>query len=74
VNTDTQTAAENALALLRQFTSPQGIDDLPHFDHAGFLAEMEARAASVGRKLTKREQRTLARMVATYCEREGVVS
>ena len=66
--TDTRQAAENALALLRQFTSPQG------FDHVGFLTEMEARAAVVGRKLTKRDRRTLAQMVSAYCARNGVVN
>jgi hypothetical protein len=72
--TDTTTAATNALALLRQFTAPQGVDDLPHFDHEGFLTEMQARAAAVGRRLTQRNQRTLARMVREYCKRCGVVN
>jgi hypothetical protein len=68
---DFKQATRNAMALLRRFTSPQGIDDLPHFDHRGFLDEMEHRA---GRSLTTSELRSLAAMVAVYCDHNDIVN
>jgi hypothetical protein len=68
-------AARNALVLLKKHTFPQGIDDLPHFDHKGFLDDVEQLSLqTTGKKLTAQELRTLAQLVATYCKRTGVVS
>ena len=67
------TAAQNALTLLKQFTTLQGADDKRHFDSVGFIAEMEARAAADGRKLTQSELRSLGKMARVYCQQYNVV-
>ncbi len=69
---DTRSAARNALALLKQFTAPQGMGDTPTFDSAGFMAEMAARAALVGRTLTTAERRSLEQMGRVYCQQYNV--
>lgn len=56
-----QKDVEKARALLAQFIKPEG------FDHVAFLTEMDRRSCELhGRKLTKTQQRHLARLVAAY--------
>lgn len=54
-------AASNARALLAQFTGVGG-----KVNHAAFLAEMDARAAASGTKLTSDQYGLLGRIVAAY--------
>ena len=55
-----QNAAANARALLAQFTVDGKVD------HKAFLAEMDARAATAGTKLTSDQYGLLGRIVAAY--------
>jgi hypothetical protein len=60
--TKLQTAASNARALMAQFYSADW------FDHKGFLAEMDRRAASVGKPLTAEQYALLGRMAQAYIQ------
>jgi hypothetical protein len=60
-------AAENCRAILAQLTVNGRVD------HKAFLTEMESRAASIGRKISKQQYKLLARIVAAY-ESERVQS
>lgn len=53
-------AAKNAISLLKQFTTEGKVD------HKAFLAEMDARAAVVGIKLTAEQYGVLGQMAAAY--------
>ena len=64
--TSAKTAARNAIQLMAQFVTDG------KFNHAAFLAEMDARAAIVGTKLTAEQYGTLGKMTAAYCADLGI--